>query len=91
MPDEFPTYQPPVPEQQPAQEPPTMRCPNCGGTAFDPGYVEDTGQGAVRWYNAEATPGLFGGLPRFGIDHFYVLAYRCQRCRRLELYAGEQG
>lgn len=81
-----PTEQP----RQPIQDA-TKHCPNCGGTAFSSGYIEDTGQGAVRWFNAEAAPGLFGGLPRFGIDHYYVLAYLCQQCRRLELYAADQG
>jgi len=69
------------------------QCPQCAGTVFDPGFVEDMGQssqGYARWIPGPLQRGIFGGAQRLGKRRFPVAAYCCRGCGHLVLYA-EQG
>jgi DNA-directed RNA polymerase subunit RPC12/RpoP len=92
------TEPPPVTPYQPPSGPGSgepspveaFRCPNCGSTQFNPGFVDDTANGIVRWIQGPIEWGLLGGLRRAGRQHRVIVSYRCTGCSRLELYAGEE-
>jgi hypothetical protein len=66
-------------------------CPRCGGLEFEPGFVDDTVQGRVRWLPGRFERGVFGNAKgRMTRRRHAVLAYRCTACDRLEMYVGEQ-
>ncbi len=87
----FERYQPPS-EPSAAEPAPVeaFRCPNCGSTQFNPGFIDDTANGIVRWILGPIEFGLLGGLKRSGRQNRVIVSYRCTGCSRLELYAGEQ-
>ena len=62
-------------------------CPNCGGTEFEQGFVDDDRQGRVRWLAGRLERGPLGNARKLGLRKTSVIAHRCVRCSRLELYA----
>lgn len=88
--DEFPVYgdrpRGPVPPAVPGarREPPP--CPACGSLDHEEGFVEGTSDSLVRYYAAEREVSFFG-VKRFGVERRPVLARRCLRCSRLDLFA----
>lgn len=72
--------------------PHTMTCPFCGGTEYEPGFVDDVAQGRIRWLAGKLEHGMFGNAKnRTRLPQAPVLAYRCTGCSRLELFAGRAG
>ncbi|GAB2581003.1 hypothetical protein [Microlunatus antarcticus] len=63
-------------------------CPNCGSNEFQDGFVEGTSDSLVRYYASQRESGFFG-VKRFGLERRAVIARRCLRCDRLDLFAGE--
>lgn len=69
-----------------------MTCGQCGGTALEPGFVEDAGEhsrGYSRWIQGALERGIFGGAKRMGKQRWKIDAYRCPKCGHLELFASE--
>jgi hypothetical protein len=61
-------------------------CPYCGGRDVEEGFVEGTSDSLVRYYGAPREMG-FLGVKRFGLERRPVVARRCLRCSRLDLFA----
>ena len=88
--DEFPVYAdrnrpvtPPSARSSGREVPP---CPVCGSLDHEEGFVEGTSDSLVRYYAAERQSNFFG-VKRFGLERRPVLARRCLRCSRLDLFA----
>lgn len=67
----------------------TINCGQCGGTALDPGFVEDSGdhsRGYARWIPGALETGFFGNAKRMGKQRWKIVAYRCSKCGHLELF-----
>ncbi|MDX6741279.1 hypothetical protein [Actinocorallia sp. A-T 12471] len=67
-----------------------MRCGQCGGEEFEPGFVEDGGdhsKGFAQWVQGALERGVFGGARRFGRTRWEIEAWRCTACTHLELFA----
>ena len=64
-------------------------CPQCGGAAFEQGFIDDAVQGRVRWFAGRLQIGMFGNAKRSGRPKLPISALRCATCSRLELFAGE--
>jgi hypothetical protein len=72
---------------------PTMKCPFCGSDAFEPGFVEETGDASIgysRWIPGELERGLFGGAKKFGKERWVIDAPRCSSCGFLAMFARHQ-
>jgi ribosomal protein L37E len=68
-------------------------CSSCGGETFDPGFVEDAGEGSrgyTRWIPGPLERGIFGGARKAGKQRFMIEANRCSRCGFLMMYAKTQ-
>lgn len=85
----FQPYQPPSGGGDPTPVE-AFRCPNCGSDQFNPGFIDDIGNEAVRWIQGPVEHGMLGGLRKMGRARRVVVSYRCAGCSRLELYAGEE-
>lgn len=88
--DEFPVY---ADRPRPVTPPPARSsgrevppCPACGSPDHEEGFVEGTSDSLVRYYAAEREVSFFG-VKRFGLERRPVLARRCLRCSRLDLFA----
>ncbi|MFJ1604987.1 hypothetical protein ACIOHS_16705 [Streptomyces sp. NPDC088253] len=60
---------------------------------LEPGFVEDSGQGArgfARWIAGPLKRGPLGGARRMGRPHWQIDAYRCLTCAHLELFAAQR-
>lgn len=72
-----------------------VKCSQCESTSFSPGYLgssssDDRGT-YERWYDGELELGMFGDVKHASSRaRFQVLAYRCQGCGHIELFAGAQ-
>ena len=87
---EAPTHHGEVTETNDGQPGRPGHCPQCRGTEFDEGFVEDMGQssqGYARWIAGPLQRGIFGGAQRLGKPRFPVSAYCCRSCGHLVLYA----
>ncbi|MGW1737244.1 hypothetical protein ACWCPQ_00380 [Nocardia sp. NPDC001965] len=65
------------------------RCTYCAGTALEPGFLEDRGEGSagfLLWVEGALERGMFGGAKRFGRPRRVIDAFRCTRCGHLELF-----
>lgn len=66
-----------------------MKCTQCGSDHFQPGFIEDNGEGSkgfARWIEGRLERGIFGGAKRMGKPRWTIDAYRCTQCSHLELY-----
>ncbi|XRQ16149.1 hypothetical protein ACN3XK_36360 [Actinomadura welshii] len=67
-----------------------LRCTLCGGTSFQEGFIEDSGQiarGFARWVAGPLQRGILGGAKLVGRPRLQVHAFRCTGCTHLELFA----
>ncbi|MGW2821913.1 hypothetical protein ACWC24_13010 [Streptomyces sp. NPDC001443] len=67
-----------------------IQCTHCGTVGLEPGFVEDSGQGArgnARWIEGALQRGPLGGVRRLGRPRWTIEAYRCPACAHLELFA----
>ncbi|MBK6887478.1 MAG: hypothetical protein IPH03_14305 [Tetrasphaera sp.] len=74
----------------PSDRRPPQRCPWCGGASFEPGFIEDSGQGShgfARWIVGELEKGIFGGASRFGRERLDITGQRCSTCGHLDFFA----
>ncbi|GAA5143156.1 hypothetical protein GCM10023340_07950 [Nocardioides marinquilinus] len=65
-------------------------CPGCRGTEFEPGFIDDDRQGRIRWLAGPIERGPMGNARKLGRRKASVVAHRCVRCSRLELYASDR-
>ena len=64
-------------------------CPSCR-TTLDAGYVLDNSRNMhvpATWVADPPEKGFLGSLKTKGHEQAQVMAFRCPKCRRLELYA----
>lgn len=66
---------------------PSTTCPRCGSAETEPGFIDDTVNGRVRWLAGPLNVGSFGNTKRIGRTRTPILASRCTGCDRLELFA----
>ncbi len=67
-------------------------CPNCGGTAYEPGVVQETMNYLVRWLPGVYRQQFYGWRwQKAKGDQFVVEAVRCVGCGRLDLFARHIG
>jgi len=67
-----------------------IHCTHCGTAGLEPGFVEDTGQGArgyARWIAGALERGPLGNARLMGKTRSQIDAYRCPQCGHLELFA----
>ncbi|MEW2128986.1 hypothetical protein [Streptomyces sp. NPDC005435] len=70
-----------------------IRCTQCGTVGLEPGFVEDSGQGArgfARWIAGSLQLGPLGNAKRLGRPRRRIDAWRCPACAHLELFAAER-
>jgi hypothetical protein len=68
----------------------SAKCSSCGGTALEPGFIEDSGEGSrgyARWIAGPLERGIFGGARRMGKQRWQIEAFRCTSCGHLDLFA----
>ncbi|WSW90573.1 hypothetical protein OG714_12350 [Streptomyces sp. NBC_00989] len=69
-----------------------IRCAQCGAVGLEPGFVEDSGQGArgfARWIAGPLQRGSLGNAKRMGRPRWQIDAFRCPICAHLELFAAQ--
>ncbi|WP_326784216.1 hypothetical protein [Streptomyces sp. NBC_00151] len=70
-----------------------IRCTQCGVVGLEPGFVEDSGQGArgfARWVEGALQRGPLGGARLMGRPRWQIEAFRCPGCAHLELFAAQR-
>jgi hypothetical protein len=70
----------------------TIKCSQCNTVGLEPGFVEDSGEGArgyARWIAGPLERGVFGGAKRMGRQRWQIEAFRCPTCGHLELFASK--
>jgi ribosomal protein S27AE len=67
-------------------------CPRCGGTAHEPGVVQETASNSLRWLPGVYRKQYVGWRwHKTKGDALVVEAVRCRGCGRLELFARHIG
>ncbi|WP_405779676.1 hypothetical protein [Streptomyces sp. NBC_00859] len=70
-----------------------IRCTQCGAVELEPGFIDDSGQGAAgygKWIAGPLARGAFGGAKKMGRTRREISAHRCSICGHLELFAIEE-
>ncbi len=69
------------------------KCPKCGGSVFEPGFLFDRGDGnyasVSQWVAGIPVKYRWTGLHLDGCAKLDVITFRCQGCGFLESYARE--
>lgn len=71
-----------------------LKCAACQSTSMSEGFLEDGGQNAygyTRWISGPIKIGVLGAARRMGREKRPVLAYRCNDCSHVQLYATTWG
>jgi uncharacterized protein DUF6487 len=69
-----------------------MRAPKCSNcnTSMEPGYIPKGlryNKTKMEWFEGEAIKSVWRGLRSSGTKQYFVTAYHCPQCRKIDLYS----